>query len=717
MRSSPRSVESGNTALTNRRMIDIVLPCVIVWACFPACSSPPVRGPEPRSNLNALVAPPPLPVQRTIEASLESIGLDSGALDRGADPCSNFYQFACGGWLKKTEIPADKPRWVRSFNEIHQRNEADLRRILEQAANDPREPLVGKLGAYYGACMAEADIERAKLEPLLPLLNKARRVSDVQSVSALVTELHRNGIWALFDISAEQDFKDATRYIAYMDQNGLGLPDRDYYLNEDDKSKELRDKYLVHVTNMLRLAGFAKARSDDAARNIMNIETELAKVSKTKVERRDPKGLYNKLDRAGLVKTVDRLPWKAYFEGLGQPQISDVNLTSVKFFEGLNRLLGSVKQEAWRDYFQWHILHATAKALPKAFVDESFSMEQALTGQKEQRARWKRCVESTDHGLGELLAQPFVKQRFAGDSKRAAETMIAEISSAFARALDRLDWMDRATRQRAHEKLRNMAFLIGYPEKWKQYDFEVVPNAYVRNLLAARAHELKRELDKIGKPVDRGEWEMTPPTVNAYYHPQKNQMVFPAGILQPPFYSVTASIPANLGAMGMVVGHELTHGFDDEGSQFDKSGNLYDWWASDVKQRFKTKTECVEQQYAAYEALPGLKLNGKLTLGENIADMGGVKLAFQAYRALRLAAKEVTLADGFNEDQQFFLATGQIWCSKYRDEYARMAAQVDPHSPPRFRVNGSLANLPEFARAFACRAGSPMNPKNTCSVW
>jgi putative endopeptidase len=389
----------------------------------------------------------------------------------------------------------------------------------------------------------------------------------------------------------------------------------------------------------------------------------------------------------------------------------------VRFFEGVNELLSAIKLPEWKNYLVWTVVRSTAQALPKAFVDESFRMEQALTGQKEQRVRWKRCVEATDNALGELLAQPFVKERFAGESKTAAEGMVHAIGSAFDRELDALTWMDPATRKVSREKLSAMAWLIGYPNKWRVYDFEPKRDDYMSNLLAARGFELQRQLKKIGKPVDRDEWEMTPPTVNAYYHPLKNQMVFPAGILQPPFYKVESALAVNLGGMGMVVGHELTHGFDDQGSQFDKNGNLRDWWSNDIRERFKKQTECVDKQYSAYPALPGVKLNGKLTLGENIADMGGVKLAFHAFRTLRADAKEAVVADGFTEDQQFFLSLGQVWCSKYREEYARMAATVDPHSPPRFRVNGSLVNFPEFAQAFACTKGTPMNPGNTCSVW
>jgi putative endopeptidase len=686
--------------------------CVGAFGCgagAPAATPPPAVTATPQ---------PPVAAKPRVETTLAAVGLDSAALDRKADPCKDFYQFACGGWLAKTEIPGDKARWSRSFNEIHQRNEADLRKILESAASAPSpDPLQAKIGAYWAACMDEAGIEKAGIKPIEKLVAKARAARDVAALGRLITELHRIGVWVFFDTSAEQDFKDATRYIGYLDQGGLGLPDRDYYLKDDAKSKELRDLYLAHVERMFALSGMKPEAAKLAAADVMKVETELAKVSKTRVERRDPKSLYNKIDRAGIEKAVPRLDWKRYFEGLAHPQITDINVTSVKFFEGLNQLLGTLKPAEWQNYLVSQILHAAAPALTKAFVDESFRMEQALTGQKEQRARWKRCVESTDHALGELVAQPFVKERFSGESKPAAESMVKAISDAFSRELERVTWMDPATRELSRKKLSAMAYLIGYPQNWRTYDFTVTRERYADNLLAASAFELQYKLNKIGKPVNRDEWEMTPPTVNAYYHPLKNQMVFPAGILQPPFYSVNASIPVNLGGMGMVVGHELTHGFDDEGSQFDKDGNLSDWWDAKVRDRFKNQTSCVDQQYAGYEALPGVKINGKLTLGENIADMGGVKLAFYAYRALRAGAAQEQVAEGFSEDQQFFLATGQVWCSKYRDEYARMAAQVDPHSPPRFRVNGSVANLPEFAAAFACAPGTPMNPANKCAVW
>lgn len=704
--------------MRTQRQPGALLAITLALSALPACG--PAAGPPPLPA-GAAKAPPAPPAPQglpVVETRLESVGLDESAIDRGANPCEDFYQFACGGWLAKAEIPGDEAYWMRSFNEIEERNEAELRRILEEAAQaGDRDPVSKKIGAYYGACMDEPAVEAAGVKPIADLLAKARRVRDAKGVGALVTELHGRGIWALFDIAAAQDMKDATRVIAQLDQSGLGLPDRDYYLNEDDKSKALRKTYEEHVARMMRLAGAQEAAAKAAAADVLQIETELAKVSKTRVERRDPKGLYNKLDRAALAKASPDFPWDAYFQGLGRPDVKEVNVTSVRFFEGLSRLLKAAKPAAWQNYLAWHVVRSMAPALPKAFVDESFTLRAALTGQQEERPRWKRCVSATDGALGELLAQPFVKTSFPGESKPAAESMVSQISGAFAREVRALDWMDEGTKQRALAKLGAMAYLIGYPDKWRTYDFEVDPKAYAKNELASRAFDVRRELGKIDKPVDRDEWQMSPPTVNAYYDPQRNHMVFPAGILQPPFYSVKSAVAVNLGGIGMVVGHELTHGFDDEGSQFDAKGNLEDWWAKEVGAAFREKTGCVEAQYSAYEALPGLKLNGKLTLGENIADLGGLKLAFMAYREMRKGAAEQTVAGGFTEDQQFFLAHGQAWCGKMRDEALRLMVQVNPHSPPRFRVNGPLANLPEFGEAFRCAPGAPMRPARQCAVW
>ncbi len=526
---------------------------VIVALLAPACGSStgsavsPPAGPATSTGPSLATAAPESRVPHAT-TTLEAVGLDPTALDRAADPCRDFYQFACGGWIAKTEIPPDRSRWSRSFGEIQKRNEAELKRILEEASKSKSDDVVTKkIGAYYAACMDEAAVERAGTKPIAPLLSAAKKVSDARSFAAAITALHRGKIWALFDMSAEPDSKNATRMIAQLDQGGLGLPDRDYYLRDDDKSKEIRDKYRAHVERMMKLAGFSAKEVETAVSDVMNVETELAKVSKTRVERRDPNGLYNKIDRKGLPKTAADFPWDDYFKALGFPDIQDVSVTSVPFFEGMNRLLTQEKPPAWRNYLAWHVVHQVAPVLPKAFVDEDFAFQQVLSGQKEIRARWKRCVDATDGALPELLAQPFIKEKFAGDSKTAAETMVAEISRQFGRELDQLDWMDPKTRERAAAKLKAMEYLIGYPSKWKTYDCDVDPKAFARNVMAAHAFELKRDLGKVGKQVDRQEWQMSPPRVDAYYDAQKNHMVFPAGILQPPFYSAKAAVPVNLG--------------------------------------------------------------------------------------------------------------------------------------------------------------------------
>lgn len=690
----------------------------------PAPTAPPAQ-PAPEAKKEAAPAPPK-PAVETV--TLGAVGLDAEAMDRKVNPCDDFYQYACGGWIEKTQIPADKSRWSRSFSEIDKRNEEDLHQILEKARTEPGEdPVLKKVGAFYGACMNEEAIEKNGTKAIDKLLGLAASVKDGKTLALAIIELQKNRVFVPWDISGEQDFKDATRVVAYLDQNGLGLPDRDYYVNDDEKSKSIRKEYQAHVERMLKLAGLQPAVATKGAQSVMTLETELAKVSKTKVERRDPAGLYNKIDLAGLKAKTPAFPWDEYLKALGRPDVTDIVVTSVPFFEGVQKLLKTAKTEDWRNYLQWQIVRSTAQLLPKKFVDESFALTKVLTGQDEVEVRWKRCVGATDDALGELLAQPYITLRFAGESKPATEQMVAEISKAFGENLDRLEWMDADTRKRAHEKRTGVVFHIGYPEKWKAYEFDVSATDFASNALASRRYELKRTLDKIGKPVDRQEWLMSPPTVNAYYNPQKNEMVFPAGILQPPFFDVKAGVAVNMGGMGMVVGHELTHGFDDEGSQFDKDGNLKTWWEEPTRKQFDEKTACVEKQYAGYEAvaattadgkeLPAVKLNGKLTLGENIADLGGVKLAFQAYRSMRAKAEKKVVADGFTEDQQFFLAVGQAWCTKAKEQVMRMLAQVDPHSPPRFRVNGSLTNVPEFAEAFQCPVGTPMRPKDICKVW
>jgi len=670
-------------------------------------------GPVPTQEAPSADKGPPI-----VEVSLESVGLDPAALDRSANACTDFYQFACGSWVKNTEIPGDEARWTRSFSEIQKHNEMALNEILKDAAaaKSP-DPTTKKIGDYYAACMDEKAVNDAGVKPIQSLLDRAKKVSSPKDVTTLVIDLHQKHVFPIFSIAGEQDMGDATRVIAALDQDGLGLPDRDYYTKDDDKSKDIRAFYLGHVERMMKLAGYSDKGAKAAAADVMNVETEIAKISKTRVERRDPQGLHNMVSRADLAKKSPSFPWDEYFKALGIGDVKEANLTSVPFFEGISKLLTTIKPAAWQSYLAWQIVDSSAGVLAKPFVDEGFAMRQKLTGEKEQKPRWKKCVQATNNSLGELVAQPYIARYFAGDSKRAAEQMVQEITKAFSAEVGMLDWMDAKTKEKAIAKLNAMAYLIGYPSKWRSYDFAVDRKSYAKNAMSAGSFEFKRTLAKIGKPVDREEWLMSPPIVNAYYDPQKNHMVFPAGILQPPFYDAKFPVQVNLGAMGMVVGHELTHGFDDEGAQFAGNGNLENWWEPKVGELFKEKTSCVADQYSGYEPLPGLNIDGKLTLGENIADLGGLKLAFMAYRTMRKGAANQVVAGGFTEDQQFFLSHAQAWCTKGREEFERMLVQVDAHSPPRFRVNGPLSNLPEFAKAFSCAEGTAMHPKKMCAVW
>lgn len=683
-----------------------------------ACGANSTPSSVPVPPKQAASADAPAKAKATLrKVGLGDVGLSAKALDRTVDPCDNFYKFACGGWEKATAIPGDQPRWNRSFSEIHKRNQADLKGILQSSINKKAQtPVSMKIGAFYSSCMDERTIEKAGLSGMKGTLDKVSRLASTKSLPKLLAELHGMRVGAFFSAYAGPDDKDARMNLLQVDQAGLGLPDRDYYLKDDDKSKKIRAFYVGHIERMLVFSGVSKFLAASQAKSIVELETRLAKASKSRVERRDPDGMYNKLAMADFKALATSFDWVSYFKAR-KLDVASMNVTSPAFVKSLASILQGIKLPVLRSYLRWHLMHKYAPTLTKAIVDENFALTKTVTGQPVQKPRWKRCVSATDALLGELLAQAYVEKRFSGESKKAVQMMVQAIGAAFEANLSKLSWMDDKTRARAKEKMTGMEYLVGYPDKWKSYDFDVKGGDYLGNTLRAVTFDTARRLAKAGKPVDRSEWFMTPPTVNAYYHPNFNHMVYPAGILQPPFFSPKASLPVNMGGMGMVVGHEITHGFDDQGSKFDVNGNLKSWWAPSVRSKFEKRTACVDKQYSSYEVLPGVKLNGKLTLGENIADIGGVKLAFAAYRQLRKDAKELLVADGFSEDQQFFLSIGQIWCSKYREDFARMRAKTDSHSQPNWRVNGSLANTPEFAEAFQCKAGSKMRPQNACMVW
>jgi putative endopeptidase len=659
---------------------------------------------------------PPAPPKTITSRSLASIGLDPNALDRNADPCEDFYQFACGGWMAKTEIPADKSVAMRSFVDIDDRNRDFLHDTLEKLrANPGSDPVNKQVAAFYGACMDEGAIARVGTKPLAPLRAAIDRVTDTKSLSATLAQLFSAGVGMLFAIGPTIDSADARSMILEIHQGGLGLPEREYYTATDDASVKLRDQYQAHVATMLTKVGRRANVAKQEAAAILALETAIAQVHKDKVAIRDPKGTYNKLDKAGVAKLMPSFDWAGMWSSLGLAKVDGVTVTAPEFLSGLDKLLGATKPETWRAYLTYHLISRLAW-VTKDLEDEQFKLEKALSGQPQQEARWKRCITATDNALGDLVGQIFVRERFAGASKKAAEDQIHAIVGAMERNLVALPWMDAATKQKAAEKLKAMEYLIGYPKTWRTYDIKLDPKAWAANSLASMKLNYHWMLSKAGKPVERDMWQMSASTVNAYYDSQRNHMVFPAGILQPPFYSVDASIAVNLGAMGMVVGHELTHGFDNRGSQYDAIGNLTNWWQPQTEKQFTARTQCVIDQYDRYDAA-GAKVNGKLTVGENIADSGGIKLAYAAYKALRAQAPDTIVADGFTEDQSFFLAFGQAWCTKMRPETEKLQVNTDPHAPSQWRINGTLSSTPDFAKAFRCKAGAKLVPAKSCEVW
>ena len=650
-------------------------------------------------------------------------GFDVSSLDRSVNACVDFNMFANGGWIAHNPVPAAYPRWGR-FNELAERNRDELHEILEAAAKNKKAKKgtnEQKIGDFYASCMDEARIEKDGLKPLAPELKRIDKIKDVRGLEGEIAQFHRQGVGAVFTFGAGQDLKNSTQIIANAFQGGLSLPDRDYYTKTDEKSQKIREEYVKHVAKMFELMGDDATKAAAEAQTVMGIETKLAQASMTRVQLRDPNSRYHKTDVAGLKTLTPNFSWDTYFTGIGVQGINEVNVGQPDFFKVVEKELSATPLEDWKMYLRWHLLDAAAPNLPKRFVDEDFHFGGTiLQGTKEQLPRWKRCVTSTDRSLGEALGQVYVQKAFPPEAKARAQQMVMNLVAALQDDLSTLDWMSDVTRKQAAAKLNAFMRKIGYPDKWRDYSaLKVDRGTFETNVFRANEFARRYNLNKLGKPVDRTEWGMTPPTVNAYYSPTMNEIVFPAGILQPPFFDPLADDAINYGAVGAVIGHEMTHGFDDSGAQFDLQGNLKNWWTEDDLKKFKSRAQCVVDQFDSYVVEPGLTQNGKLVVGESIADLGGLTIAYAAFQKSMEGKPRPANIDGFTPEQRFFLGYAQIWAQNARPEFERLQTQTDPHPLGRFRVNGPLSNMPMFAQAFQCKAGDPMvrPPEKRCQIW
>jgi len=637
--------------------------------------------------------------------------IDPANMDASAKACVDFYQYADGGWIKANPVPADKSRWG-GFEQLADRNRDVIQSILKEvsAKSWPKGSIEQKVADFYASGMDDAAIEKAGTAPLKPFLAEVDRLKSANELAALLADLRLNGLGGSFGFSAAQDPKDSAHYIGTLSQGGLGLPDRDYYLKEDPKSKEIRDKYVVHMTNMFELAGENPTAAAADAAVTMQLETTLAKASMTRVENRDPQKTYNKMTLAELAKLAPAFGWEGYFDQLGVRQVSDLNVRQPQFLKAFAEMSATVPVEQYRAYLRWRVINAMANSLTKAFQDEAFAFDgKVLNGVPQQEERWKHVQSATDRSLGEALGQLYVKKVFSPQAKAQMVEMVANLRAALKEHIQKLDWMGPETKAQALKKLDAFGVKVGYPDKWRDYSqLEIARSSYAENLLRTQRFETARNLAKLGKPIDRTEWGMTTPTVNAYYNASMNEIVFPAGILQAPFFDPKADDAVNYGGIGAVIGHEMGHGFDDSGSQFDGDGNLKNWWSDADRKAFEARTGLIVKQFDSYEALPGEHVNGKLTLGENIGDLGGLEIAYAAMqKALQKKGKPAPI-DGFTPEQRFFLNWAQVWRETIRPEALRVMINTNPHSPNKFRVIGPLSNLPEFYQAFGCAEGMPM---------
>ncbi len=646
-------------------------------------------------------------------------GLHLDWIDKKASPTQNFFAYANGNWQKHHPIPAAYATWGM-FHVLDEQNQIVIKKILETAAENSThttDPTLQKVGDFYFSGMDIAAINATGITPLQPEFDRIQTIQTLNDLQHTVTHLHQIGVDALFSFGQMQDFKDSNNVIGVASQSGLSLPDRDYYLKNDAKSQQIRHAYIQHVTNMFVLLGDKKTVAANEASTVMTIETALAKASMSRIEQRDPHAIYHIKDLAELQKITPHFSWQNYFSGINHPEIKQINLATPVFFSALDAQLQTVSLANWKIYLRWHLLSSFSAFLSQPFVDEDFTMIKTLTGAKELLPRWKRVLETENGALGFAVGKLYVQDTFSPSSKMATQKIIHDIRAALKKDLTNLAWMTPATRLAAIKKLDMMEDRVGYPDIWRDYSsLNIDRGPYVLNVARTATFLINRDLNKIGKPVDKNEWDMTPQTVNAYYDPSMNRLNIPAGILQPPFFDPTAPAAVNYGAIGFVIGHEMTHGFDDQGAQFDGFGNLHNWWASSDLKKFKTATDSIATQFSQYRVAKNVHVQGKLVMGEAVADLGGLTLAYRAFHATDAYLLAQALG-GFTPDQQFFLGAAHVWANNTRPEEARRRAIVDPHPPALFRVNGTLADMPQFQQAFGVNSNDMMHNKAHSTIW